>query len=90
MNKSELVKYVSRKTKLPQKQAWTAVDWTLDGIKRYTRSREGVRLAGFGNFKCYASKKERKYNPRTKRYSWTKPQRQIQFTPTKTYKEWVK
>ncbi len=89
MNKTQLVKYVSRKTKLPHRDAWAAVDYTLDCIKKYTTTREGVRLAGFGNFKCVTEKPERKWNPRTKRYRWSKPQRQIYFMPNKAYKECV-
>ena len=89
MNKTQLVNYVSRKTKLPRKDAWAAVDTTLDCIKRYTKSREGVKLSGFGYFKCIQQKPQRKWNARSKRYQWTKPQKQVWFNPTKAYREYV-
>jgi len=89
MNKTQLVNYVSRKTKLPRQSAWMVVDTTLDCIKRYTKSRDGVKLTGFGNFKCISEKPHKKWNTRTKRYSWTKPSKSIQFSPNKSYRECV-
>lgn len=89
MNKTELVKYVSRKTKLPYKASWQAVDTMLDGIKKYTKSKEGVRLSGFGNFKYISAKPQRKWNTSTKKYTWTKGHREINFSPGKSYRDYL-
>ncbi|MFH1681357.1 MAG: HU family DNA-binding protein [Candidatus Eisenbacteria bacterium] len=85
MNKSQLVKYVSYKTKLPRKDVWMAVDTTLDCIKRYTHRRGGVKIPGFGNFQCISQKPQRKWNSRTKRYQYSKPYKEVMFTPTRTW-----
>lgn len=85
MNKSQLVKYVSYKTRLPQKDVWMAVETTLDCIKRYTPRRGGVKIPGFGSFYCQTQKPQRKWNARTKRYQYTKQCREVYFTPTRTW-----
>ena len=89
MNKTQLINYVSRRAKLPRKESWNAVNWTLEGIMKGTKSREGMKLSGFGNFKCCTEKPKRKYNKKTKRYTWTKKNRSINFSPLKKYKDYV-
>jgi len=89
MNKTQLINYVSRRTKLSRKESWNAVNWTLEGIMKGTKSREGMKLSGFGNFKTHTEKPKRKYNSRTKKYSWTKKTSQIAFSATKKYKDYV-
>jgi nucleoid DNA-binding protein len=85
MNKSQLVQHVSQRTKLPRKEVWLAVDTTLDCIKKYTRKRGGVSIAGFGTFHCWVQSPHKKYNPRTKRYQWAKGIKQVRFTPTPSW-----
>ncbi|MFH1278738.1 MAG: HU family DNA-binding protein [Candidatus Eisenbacteria bacterium] len=89
MNKTKLVAYVSRKTKMAPKEAKWAVDWTLDGIKYYSKSRTGIKLTGFGNFKCVGDKPKRKWNSRTKKYTYVQGPKTVQFTPNKMYREYV-
>ncbi len=89
MNKTQLVNYVSRQTKLSRQASTKAVNWTLAGIMKGTKSREGMKLSGFGNFKCITEKPKRKYNSKTKRYSWTNKSKNISFSPLKKYKDYV-
>ncbi len=89
MNKTQLINYVSRRTKLARKDSWNAVNWTLEGIMKGTKSREGMKLSGFGNFKCSTAKPKRKYNSKTKRYTWSKQSKSINFSPLKKYKDYV-
>ena len=88
MNKTQLINWVSRQTKLNRTEAANAVNSTLQGIMRGSTSREGARLAGFGSFKCQAEK-TRTYNRRTKRYTWKTVSKNIQFSPNKSYREFV-
>ena len=89
MNKTQLINYVSRRTKLSRQESWKAVNWTLEGIMKGTKSREGMKLSGFGNFKCHLEKPKRQYNSTTKRYRWSKKTKSIQFSPNKAYKTYV-
>lgn len=89
MNKTQLVNYVSRRTKLSRQESVKAINWTLEGIMKGTKSREGMKLSGFGNFKCTAEKPKRQYNKKTKRYTWTKQSKNISFSPLKKYKDYV-
>ncbi len=89
MNKTQLINYVSRCSKINRKESTAVVNWTLEGIMKGTKSRDGMRLAGFGNFKCVTTGREKKYNRRTRRYNWTKGSKQIQFNANKAYKTYV-
>lgn len=89
MNKTQLVNYVCRRTKMNRKDCQSAINCTLEGIMKGTKSTKGMSLSGFGNFKCKKNKAERKYNKNTKRWTWTKATKEISFSPTKVYKDYV-
>lgn len=88
MNKTQLINWVSRQTKLNKSDAAKAVNCTLTGIMKGSKSREGARLAGFGSFKCTAEK-TRTYNRRTKRYTWKAGTKNVQFSANKSYRDFV-
>lgn len=63
MNKGELVADVAKKTGLTKKDATSAVDATLDAIKKNVK--KSVTLIGFGTFKVVRRKARTGVNPRT-------------------------
>lgn len=64
MNKGQLIDEVARKGSFSKKDARTAVELTLDTIKRSTK-KEGVQLVGFGSFAVAKRKARLGRNPRT-------------------------
>ena len=64
MNKGQLIDEVARKGNFSKKDARTAVELTLDTIKKSTK-KEGVQLVGFGSFAVAKRKARLGRNPRT-------------------------
>jgi len=64
MNKSELVKYVSNKTMITEKDACIIVDVFLDGIKKALERGERVKVKDFGSFYLQERKARTAMNPR--------------------------
>jgi len=64
VNKGELIDEVARKGNFTKKDAKTAVEVTLEAIKKNTK-RDGVQLVGFGSFIVSKRKARKGRNPRT-------------------------
>lgn len=86
MNKQELIENVAKRTKLTKKDAWAAVDATLETIKKGTK-RGGVSLAGFGSFTVSSRKARMGRNPKTGEPIRIKASKSVRFRPGKAYKE---
>ena len=65
MNKGELVGKVSKITNLSQRQTREVLDATFDTIKKNTKKKGGVQLAGFGSFQMTRRKARMGRNPQT-------------------------
>jgi len=63
MNKGELVAAVAKKADLTKKDAASAVNATLDAIRKNVK--KGVTLVGFGTFKVVRRKARIGRNPQT-------------------------
>ncbi|NNF07435.1 MAG: HU family DNA-binding protein [Candidatus Eisenbacteria bacterium] len=86
MNKAELIEVVAKKANLTKKDAGTAIDATLDAIKRGTK-RGGVSIAGFGSFNVSSRKARLGRNPQTGETIKIKASKTVRFRPGKDYKE---
>jgi len=65
VNKGELVGKVSKITNLSQRQTREVLDATFDAIKKNTKKKGGVQLAGFGSFQMTRRKARMGRNPQT-------------------------
>lgn len=84
MNKAELIEYVAKKGDFTKKDAETAVNATLEGIKRSTK--KGVQLVGFGSFSMVTRKARMGRNPQTGQPIKIKASKSVKFRPGKDYK----
>lgn len=66
MNKQELVASVAQKAGLTKKDAGQAVDAFVSVVKTALRSKDAVRLIGFGTFGVRKRAARKGRNPRTK------------------------
>jgi len=85
MNKAELIDMVAKASKLTKKDATTAVEATLDAIKKNTK--KGVQLVGFGSFAVAKRKGRMGRNPRTGEEIKIAPSKTVRFRPGAAYKE---
>ena len=65
MNKTDLIKYVSDKTMITERDAGIIIDVFLDGIKKGLINKERVKLSNFGSFFIQERKARTALNPRT-------------------------
>lgn len=65
MNKSDLVKHVSDKTMITERDAGIIVDVFLKGIKNGLENGERVKIKDFGSFFIQSRKARIALNPRT-------------------------
>lgn len=66
MNKTQLIKSISKTAKLSQRQAGKALDATLDAIGDAVKKGQKVALIGFGTFSSAMRKARKGINPRTR------------------------
>ena len=65
MNKTDLVKYVSDKTMITERDAGIIIDVFLNGIKKGLENKERVKINNFGSFFIQERKARTALNPRT-------------------------
>ena len=63
MHKKDLVKYVSDKTMIMQKDASIIVDVVMDGIKKALEDGDRVKIRDFGSFFIQERKARKAINP---------------------------
>ena len=85
MNKAELIEHVAKSAKLTKRSAETAVNATLEGIKKNVK-RGGVQLVGFGSFTVASRKGRMGRNPQTGQPIRIKPSKTVKFRPGKDFK----
>lgn len=86
VNKGELIEEVARKGKFTKKDAKSAVELTLDTIKKNTK-RDGVQLVGFGSFLVSKRKARKGRNPRTGEEIKIPAGKTVRFKAGKEFKE---
>lgn len=86
MNKGQLIDEVARKGNFSKKDARTAVEVTLETIKKSTK-KEGVQLVGFGSFVVAKRKARVGRNPRTGQEIKIPAGKTVRFRAGKEFKD---
>lgn len=86
MNKGDLVLQVAKSTKISQRQARQIIDATFDTIKKNTKKRGGVQLAGFGSFSVSKRKARMGRNPQTGEAMKISASKNVRFKAGKAFK----
>jgi len=86
VNKGELVLHVSKSTQISQRQARQIIDATFDTIKKNTKKRGGVQLAGFGSFSVSKRKARMGRNPQTGEAMKIGASKNVRFKAGKAFK----
>ena len=84
LTKRELIKNLSAKTGLTQKQVKKVLDGVFSEIATALASGKAVRIAEFGSFSVYERKERRGRNPRTGKEIVIPARRAIRFRASKT------
>ena len=79
MNKEELVKEISKKTKLSQKVSSDVLSATLEIIQKTVAKGKKVTLVGFGTFSVVEKAERMGINPATKESITIKAKKAIKF-----------
>jgi nucleoid DNA-binding protein len=85
VNKTELIEYVAKQTKMTKRASEDAVNATLEGIKKATK-KGGVQLVGFGSFNVVSRKGRMGRNPQTGQPIKIKASKSVKFRPGKDFK----
>jgi DNA-binding protein HU-beta len=89
MNKSTLVKEVSKKTSLSQKDSLNALNALTTIITDTLKKGDNVSLLGFGKFEVRQRKARKSINPRTREPIMISACKAPVFRVSKTFKEAV-
>ena len=89
MNKLDLIAAVAEETDLPRASATQAVDAVFSLIEQALRSKQEVRLTGFGSFVVADRKATKGRNPRTGEEIDIPASASVRFKPGKTLKDAV-
>lgn len=81
MNKRELIKIVSKKTKLPEKQVKQIIDLFLNTITDSVRKGDNVIIQRFGTFRAVVLKEKIARNPQTGEKIKVPTYRTLRFKP---------
>ena len=86
MNKGELIDRVASMTNMSKRQAREVIDATFDTIKKNTKKKGGVQLAGFGSFNVSKRKARMGRNPQTGESIKISASKNVRFKAGKSYK----
>jgi DNA-binding protein HU-beta len=86
VNKGDLVLQVAKSAKISQRQARQIIDATFDTIKKNTKKRGGVQLAGFGSFSVSKRKARMGRNPQTGEAMKISASKNVRFKAGKAFK----
>jgi nucleoid DNA-binding protein len=86
MNKADLIEAVAKSCALTKKDACSAVEATLDNIKKGVK-KDGVQLVGFGSFTVSRRKGRTGRNPQTGEPIKIAPSKTVRFRPGKEFKD---
>ena len=86
MNKGELIDRVAKLTDLSKRQTRDIIDITFETIKKNTKKKGGVQLAGFGSFNVTKRKARMGRNPQTGESIKIAASKNVRFKAGKAYK----
>ena len=86
MNKGELITRVAKMTQMSQRQTREVIDATFETIKKNTKKKGGVQLAGFGTFMMTRRKARMGRNPQTGQPIKIAASKNVRFKAGKAYK----
>jgi len=86
VNKGELIDRVASMTNMSKRQAREVIDATFDTIKKNTKKKGGVQLAGFGSFSVSKRKARMGRNPQTGESIKISASKNVKFKAGKAYK----
>ncbi|MBN1826318.1 MAG: HU family DNA-binding protein [Candidatus Eisenbacteria bacterium] len=86
MNKGELIDRIAQMTNLSKRQTREVLDATFDTIKKNTKKKGGVQLAGFGTFSVSKRKARMGRNPQTGESIKINASKNVKFKAGKAYK----
>ena len=86
MNKADLIEAVAKETGLTKKDASSAVEATLDNIKKGVK-KGNVQLIGFGSFAVTRRKARMGRNPQTGESIKIAASKSVRFKPGKEFKD---
>ena len=86
MNKGELVDRVASMMNMSKRQTRELIDATFDTIKKNTKKKGGVQLAGFGSFSVSKRKARMGRNPQTGESIKIGASKNVKFKAGKAYK----
>ncbi len=87
MNKSQLVKELSNKCKLTQKDCHNCLTALTSLIQQSLQQGNSINLVGFGKFDVRNRSKRLSYNPHTKKKVMLSSKKVPYFKPGKSFKE---
>jgi DNA-binding protein HU-beta len=87
MNKLDLIAAVAEQTDLPKAAATTAVEAVFTAIETALKSKQEVRLTGFGSFAVAERKATKGRNPRTGAEIDIPASTSVRFKPGKSLKD---
>jgi len=87
LTKKELIKNLSAKTGLTQKQVKGVVDGVFSEIASCLVSGKAVKILGFGSFSVYERRERKGRNPRTGEEILIPARRAIRFKPSKNLRK---
>lgn len=87
MNKSQLVKSMSKKSKLTQKDCKVCLEALTKIIEQSLKTGENINLVGFGKFDIKYRNSRNLFNPYTKKNIMLPASKMPVFKPGKTLKE---
>jgi DNA-binding protein HU-beta len=82
-----LIEEVAKKGKFTKKEARTAVELTLETIKKNTKKGRGVQLLGFGTFSVTKRKRRKGRNPQTGEEIIIPASKTVRFKAGKGFKQ---
>jgi len=87
LTKRELIKNLSARTGLTQKQVKKVLDGIFSEIASCLVSGKAVKILGFGSFSVYERKERKGINPRTGEEIVIPARRAIRFKPSKNLRK---
>jgi len=87
VNKGQLIEEVAKKGKFTKKEARSAVELTLETIKKNTKKGRGVQLLGFGTFSVTKRKRRKGRNPQTGAEITIPASKTVRFKAGKGFKQ---
>ncbi len=87
MNKAELVKNLSKESRLTQKDCGNCLNALMEIVKSTLKNGDNVNLIGFGKFQVKNKNARKAFNPQTKKEFVLPASKMPYFKPAKNLKQ---